>query len=106
MKLVNSKRNTKKINNYQKPSSLSSLAESFKWGIGMGAGSEIAHTLTRGLIGGSSNNQQNNQLNNQTTMKNHCEILTESFSKCLDNVNISHEKCEYLLEEMKKQCNI
>ena len=89
----------------KKQSILSNIGQSFTGGVGMGAGSEMGHSVFRNIFGSNQNTQNNDPLTEKLLSSDErCNNLTLSFEKCLNSHEINNEKCEILLEQMKKAC--
>tara|TARA_B100001173_G_C15890299_1_gene505335 strand:- start:376 stop:726 length:351 start_codon:yes stop_codon:yes gene_type:complete len=87
----------------KKKSILSTIGESFTWGIGMGAGSEMGHSVFRGIFGEKNEPTINNSQDKSLSPNEKCDLLIKSLEKCY-NSSTNQEKCHELLEQMKKSC--
>ena len=92
----------------QKPGFLGQMAGVMMEGMAFGAGSEIAHSAIRGLMGG--NNTMQQQVVNQTqpeTLNNssnqNCQNFQSSFTHCLANSNNDLKLCQNEFDSMN-QC--
>ena len=85
---------------------LSSLKDSFTWGIGMGAGSELGHSVFSGVFGNKNQSSTSNNTSEKSISSNEkCDLLIKSFEKCyVSSQSFEQNKCLDILEEMKKAC--
>lgn len=84
---------------------LSTLKDSFTWGIGMGAGSELGHSVFSGVFGNKNQSTSNNISEKSLSSNEKCDLLIKSFEKCyVSSQPFEQNKCLDILEEMKKVC--
>ena len=87
---------------------ISTLKDSFTWGVGMGAGSEIGHSVFKGLFGDknqSTTTTSNNSNEKLLTSNEKCDLLIKSLEKCyISSSSFEQEKCLDILDQMKKAC--
>ena len=89
----------------KRQSILSNIGQSFTWGVGMGAGTEMGQPFFININESKQNGKNIHQLKEKLLSSDErCNNLTLSFEKCLNSHEINNEKCEILLEQMKKAC--
>ena len=84
---------------------LSTLKDSFTWGIGMGAGSELGHSVFSGVFRNKNQSTSDNISEKSISSNEKCDLLIKSFEKCyVSSQQFEQNKCVDILEEMKKVC--
>lgn len=84
---------------------ISTLKDSFTWGVGMGAGSEIGHSVFRGIFGNKNQSTLNNTSEKSLSSNEKCDLLIKSLEKCyISSSSFEQEKCLDILDQMKKAC--
>ncbi|CAG9336002.1 unnamed protein product [Blepharisma stoltei] len=86
----------------QRPGIMSGLAGTVMQGMAFGAGSEIAHTAVRGLMGGNSHEAHEQQAPAQQ-VQDVCSQQNQDFLNCLQFNNNNIGACQSYLD-LYKQC--